>query len=214
MFCSNIVVSFARSNGVKHLLLSLSQLFVTLEPFLLTSDLNAWKSTLDDVITAVKLMDTDQTALRSSLSVLEEVVARSVSACQDVNADDSVGERSKVVLDEVGPDLKAALTCIMDLLQFERESVSEGRIVFEKSDDQTLECGPMELDFAEEISDEAESPKGGRNHLIDLLTLGKGWTHLGLLEVQLLAPRGPVDPAEKKALKLQYVKTEVSRVTL
>ena len=96
----------------------------------------------------------------------------------------------------------------MDLLQLKRESVSEGGIAFEKSDD------PMELDFAEEMLDEAVSPKGGRSHLVDLTKLGTGWTHLGLLEVQLLAPRGPVDPAEKKALKLQYVKNEVSRVTL
>ena len=207
--CYNyVVVFFPRSNGVKLLLLSLSQLFVTLEPFLLTSDINAWQSTLEDIITAVTSVDTDQTVLGSSLSDLKEVIARSVSACQSVDADDSVGKRSKVVLDEVAPDLKAALSCIMDLLQLKRESVSEGGIAFEKSDD------PMELDFAEEMLDEAVSPKGGRNHLVDLTKLGTGWTHLGLLEVQLLAPRGPVDPAEKKALKLQYVKNEVSRVTL
>lgn len=195
---------------MKHLLLSLSQLLVTVEPFLLTSDLNARKSTLDEVITTVTSVDIDQTTLRSSVSTLEDVIRRSILASQNVDADDSIGNRCKVVLDEVGPDLQAALICIMDLLQLERESVSEGGIVFEKSDDQTLECGLMEVDIAEEISDEAESPKGGRNHLIDMLTLGRGWAHLGLLEIQLLAPRGPVDPAEKKALKLQYVKNEVS----
>ncbi|CAH1229365.1 MDN1 [Branchiostoma lanceolatum] len=38
---------------------------------------------------------------------------------------------------------------------------------------------------------------------------GGTWVHLGLLQVQLLAPQGPVDPAEKQAVKLGYVREEI-----
>ncbi|XP_078617566.1 midasin-like [Branchiostoma floridae x Branchiostoma japonicum] len=38
---------------------------------------------------------------------------------------------------------------------------------------------------------------------------GSTWVHLGLLQVQLLAPQGPVDPAEKQAVKLDYVRKEI-----
>ncbi|XP_035663677.1 midasin-like [Branchiostoma floridae] len=38
---------------------------------------------------------------------------------------------------------------------------------------------------------------------------GSTWVQLGLLQVQLLAPQGPVDPAEKQAVKLGYVREEI-----
>ncbi|XP_078699924.1 midasin-like [Branchiostoma floridae x Branchiostoma belcheri] len=38
---------------------------------------------------------------------------------------------------------------------------------------------------------------------------GSTWVHLGLLQLQLLAPQGPVDPAEKQAVKLGYVREEI-----
>lgn len=39
---------------------------------------------------------------------------------------------------------------------------------------------------------------------------GLALVHVGLLQAFLLAPVGPVDPAEKKAVKLEYLKEEVS----
>ncbi|XP_070579649.1 LOW QUALITY PROTEIN: midasin-like [Ptychodera flava] len=42
----------------------------------------------------------------------------------------------------------------------------------------------------------------------DQLHCGLGWVHLGLLQSLLLAPQGPVDPAEKTAIKLKYNEDE------
>ena len=38
---------------------------------------------------------------------------------------------------------------------------------------------------------------------------GKALLHMGLLQTFLLAPQGPVDPAQKKAVKLEYAREEV-----
>jgi len=38
----------------------------------------------------------------------------------------------------------------------------------------------------------------------DIAMLGAAWVEVGLLKMQLLAPRGPVDPSYRLALKLQY----------
>ena len=39
--------------------------------------------------------------------------------------------------------------------------------------------------------------------------LGEAWVHLGHLQMQLLAPKGPVDPIERQAVKLKILKQEV-----
>ena len=46
----------------------------------------------------------------------------------------------------------------------------------------------------------------------DLFALGKCWVHLGHLQAVLLAPTGPVDPAEKQAIRLRYVREEVKQL--
>ncbi|XP_053396218.1 midasin-like isoform X2 [Mercenaria mercenaria] len=46
-----------------------------------------------------------------------------------------------------------------------------------------------------------------RSH--DLGTLGVAWINLGLFNMKLLAPQGPVDPVEKVAIKLQLLRDEL-----
>ena len=41
---------------------------------------------------------------------------------------------------------------------------------------------------------------------------GKAMVHVGLLQSFLLAPQGPVDPAQKKAVQLEYARQEVSEL--
>ncbi|XP_014672453.1 PREDICTED: midasin-like [Priapulus caudatus] len=42
--------------------------------------------------------------------------------------------------------------------------------------------------------------------------VGLAWAYLGLLEAQLLAPRQPVDPAEKRKVKLRYAQEEIKEI--
>nr|XP_054753628.1 midasin-like [Lytechinus pictus] len=44
---------------------------------------------------------------------------------------------------------------------------------------------------------------------MDLNALGTCWIHLGHLQAVLLAPQGPVDPAEHHAIRLRYVMEEI-----
>lgn len=48
-----------------------------------------------------------------------------------------------------------------------------------------------------------------RETLLQQCMLGEAWTYAGLLQAFLLAPQGPVDPAEKLAVKLDYFRQEV-----
>ena len=48
----------------------------------------------------------------------------------------------------------------------------------------------------------------------DVAKLGEGWIHLGYLQMILLAPKGPVDPVERLAIKLKILKEEVRYDTL
>ncbi|XP_072178223.1 midasin-like [Diadema setosum] len=50
------------------------------------------------------------------------------------------------------------------------------------------------------------------SHLPHLFCLGQCWVHLGHLQTHLLAPQGPVDPAERNAIKLEYVREELSDI--
>ena len=45
----------------------------------------------------------------------------------------------------------------------------------------------------------------------DIADLGEAWIHLGHLQMTLLAPKGPVDPVERQAIKLKILKDEVRR---
>lgn len=45
--------------------------------------------------------------------------------------------------------------------------------------------------------------------LLKQFMLGEAWTYAGLLQSFLLAPQGPVDPAEKQFVKLVYFRQEV-----
>ena len=157
--------------------------------------------------------ETDSAGLTSSVLVLAKIVTRNLSEESALQTEDIKDQRRKVILTEVGPDLKTALDCAIDLLKSERGVRFEGEIA-EGSGDGPLECEPVEEDVAEDVPSQMGRIQGAGDHLVDLMALGKGWAHLGLLEVHLLAPTGPVDPAEKKALKLQYVRNEVGLIRL
>ena len=43
----------------------------------------------------------------------------------------------------------------------------------------------------------------------EIADLGEAWIHLGHLQMSLLAPKGPVDPVERQAIKLTILKDEV-----
>ena len=43
----------------------------------------------------------------------------------------------------------------------------------------------------------------------DVAKLGEAWVHQGYLHMKLLAPKGPVDPVERQAVKLKILKQEV-----
>ena len=45
----------------------------------------------------------------------------------------------------------------------------------------------------------------------NIADLGEAWIHLGHLQMTLLAPKGPVDPVERQAIKLKILKDEVRR---
>ncbi|XP_067673927.1 midasin-like [Haliotis asinina] len=45
-----------------------------------------------------------------------------------------------------------------------------------------------------------------------LINIGRGLVYLGLSHMMLLAPRGPVDPVEKQAVKLEHLQDELSDV--
>ena len=45
----------------------------------------------------------------------------------------------------------------------------------------------------------------------EIADLGAAWIHLGHLQMTLLAPKGPVDPVERQAIKLKILKDEVRR---
>lgn len=45
----------------------------------------------------------------------------------------------------------------------------------------------------------------------DIAKLGKAWVLLGHLQMQLLAPKGPVDPIERQAVKLRILKQQVGQ---
>ena len=48
----------------------------------------------------------------------------------------------------------------------------------------------------------------------DVAKLGEAWVHQGYLHMQLLAPKGPVDPIERQAVKLKILKQEVTILLL
>ncbi|XP_038059884.1 midasin-like [Patiria miniata] len=192
-----------RSTSVSYLLLSLSQLLRTLEPLLPTSDLQSWQVALDEVVSMATSVATDKSSLASAVSVLEEIIARNTSESSIGRSDvDDRGRRARVVMTEVGADVKSCLACALELLR-----ATEG-----VSTEETAETETMDWDRAEGVVGGGVGGGVG-GHLVQLMALGRGWVRLGLLEVHLLAPRGPVDPAEKKALKLQYVKDEITDIT-
>ncbi len=54
-----------------------------------------------------------------------------------------------------------------------------------------------------------QSP-GDRNLIHAAIDNGQTFIHIGLMQTYLLAPQGPVDPAEKQTILLQYTEQEVS----
>ena len=60
--------------------------------------------------------------------------------------------------------------------------------------------------------EENKSSSDASNEKLSVIfTCGLSWAHVGMLQALLLAPRGAVDPAEKQALKLNYVNDEVRK---
>ncbi|XP_074663211.1 midasin-like [Tubulanus polymorphus] len=47
-----------------------------------------------------------------------------------------------------------------------------------------------------------------------LYECGKLWSYVGLLQTLLLAPQGPVDPAEKQAIKLTYTNEQIGEIDM
>ena len=57
------------------------------------------------------------------------------------------------------------------------------------------------------LSDKQFSDEG--SHTRKLFDLGRCWTIVGILQVFLLAPQGPVDPVHKLAVELKHKKEQV-----
>ncbi|XP_077869169.1 midasin [Saccoglossus kowalevskii] len=80
-----------------------------------------------------------------------------------------------------------------------------------------IDCLKLELSANQQASDYVSNQSGSRNkshdHLTDQLNCGIGWVKLGLLQTLLLAVQGPVDPAEKVAIQLQYTADEIKELS-
>ena len=47
------------------------------------------------------------------------------------------------------------------------------------------------------------------DYLKSLGALGEAWIHFGLIQTYFLAPRGPIDPNQRRSIKLDYAKQQV-----
>ncbi|XP_071480621.1 midasin-like [Diadema antillarum] len=84
--------------------------------------------------------------------------------------------------------------------------------MIDSSSDLMLELlSGIEKLFDGPISTNQEDELNG-SYLPHLFCLGQCWVHLGHLQTHLLAPQGPVDPAERNAIKLEYIREELSDI--
>ncbi|XP_022106838.1 midasin-like isoform X2 [Acanthaster planci] len=182
-----------KSSSVNYLLLSLGQLLQTLESLIRPPDLDSWHAALEEVASMATAGLIDKSSLASAVQDLQQVLSQNtLDSLSEGTPEDVAGQ-----MPMVGPAVKACLDCLSDLSSFAELG------------DESMDIGIPDWASGEE----SQAGSGDGDHLVQLMVLGKGWVHLGLLEVHLLAPRGPVDPAQKAALKLQYIRDEMTDIT-
>ena len=145
---------------------------------------------------------------RSSCSLLLATFRRLFLATCAILPDDSASEVRKCLCLITDTDsLNKNIDVIFDTLRHQVTQAASLNILLPNSENVISKCLSSVYKCIKVIL--CEPIRGQEPVWVQQNMLGEAWAYTGLLQSFLLAPQGPVDPAEKKTIMLKYTNQEV-----